>query len=76
MADDKTPEAEIVWLYSRHQAALPFAQSLSGWLSTNSHRGRQAGDYCPWECELCDEQRVIDGAVERQTLEPLVTPDL
>lgn len=76
MADDKTPEEEIVWLYSRRQGALAFAQSSSGWLSTNSHRSRRAGDYCPFYCRICDEQRVIDDETERQAPEPLVTPGL
>lgn len=51
---------ELIWLYRLHQMALPFAESLHGWLSDRKHRGRVRGDYCPFLCHVCAEQRVID----------------
>ena len=74
MAEEKTRIAELVWLYRAHQAVLPYAELPSGWLSTRSHRHRKQGDYCPFQCRLCDEQRIIDNAAAR--LRDLETPGL
>lgn len=59
-SEDKTGISELVWLYARHQAALPFAKSLHGWLSDVRHRGRRFREYCPFQCWICAEQRIID----------------
>ena len=71
---DKSAIAELVWLYRAHQQALPFVQRLYGWLSDPRHRGRQRGDYCPFPCYICGEQRIIDESPD--WLAPAITPGL
>lgn len=60
MSQDKTAIDELIWLYSRHQAVFPELESLVGWLASSRHRGRKPGDYCPFYCHFCAEQRIID----------------
>lgn len=64
MHEDKTPAVErikqLCWLYRAHQAYLPFGQELTGWLRSATHSRRKIGDYCPFNCPVCDEQRLID----------------
>lgn len=69
---DKSSIAGLLWTYRARQAALPFTQSPSGWLADEQHWSRSEGDFCPFQCQFCDEQRALER--EQASVSGPITP--
>lgn len=69
MAEDKTGIRELTWLIRLQQASLPLITGRVGFLSDAGHVFRRSGDYCPFECRFCAEQRILDDSA-KQILPP------
>lgn len=61
MPEDKTGIRELVYLCRLQQQALPLVTGRVGFLADKGHVFRGRGDYCPFQCHFCAEQRVLDG---------------
>lgn len=66
MHEDKTGIRELVYLSRLRQGTLPGIRRAVGWSADVRHSRRRRGDFCPFQCQFCEEQRHLDSHLETE----------
>lgn len=65
--EQKTLLSALIWFYRLKQATLFDAQSTYNGFFQHGTAQRMAGDYCPFECQICETQRQLSDGLNAQS---------